>query len=89
MIHKYAGSDLGEGTGGAYPPPPLDDLRLSNTTGILTKKCGLLALVTPFFNGAPPPKKNPGSAPDVCCVINHVYMHNFRTIIEATEKLKQ
>ena len=43
--------------------PPWDDLRLSNTTGILQKKCGLLVLVTPFLSGASPPKKNPGSAP--------------------------
>ena len=34
----------GEGAGGAHPP--LDDLRFSNTTGILQKKklCGLLVL---------------------------------------------
>ena len=25
----------------------------------------------------------------MCCIINHVYMHSFRSIIEATEKLKQ
>ena len=45
-------------------PPPRDDLRFSNTTGILQKK-------TMWFIGvevkqetiAPPPKKNPGSAP--------------------------
>ena len=29
------------------------------------KKCGLLVLVTPFLSGAPPPKKNPGSAPAI------------------------
>ena len=47
------------------PPPPQDDLRFSNTTGILRKK-------TTWFIGveveqemsAPPPTKNPGSAPD-------------------------
>ena len=43
--------------------PPWDDLRLSNTTGILQKKCGLLVLVTPFLSGVSPSKKNPGSAP--------------------------
>ena len=26
---------------------------------------------------------------DMCCLINHVYMHSFRSLIEATEKLKQ
>ena len=30
---------------------------LSNTTGILRKKCGLLVLVTPFLSGVLPPKK--------------------------------
>ena len=25
----------------------------------------------------------------MCCLINHVYMHIFRSIIEATEKSKQ
>ena len=41
-------------------PPPRDDLRFSNTTGILQKKklCGLLEETS-----APPPEKNPGSAP--------------------------
>ena len=46
-------------------PPPGDDLRFSNTTGFLQKK------ITMWFIGvevaqetsAPPPKKNPGSAP--------------------------
>ena len=51
------------------PPPPLprDDLRFSKTTGILQKRkklCGLLVLVEQETS-APPPKKNPGSAP-VC-----------------------
>ena len=47
-------------------PSPRDDLRFSNTTGILQKK------KTMWFTGveveqetsAPPPKKNPGSAPE-------------------------
>ena len=47
------------------PLPPRDDRRFSNTTGILQKK------KTMWFIGveveqetiAPPPKKNPGSAP--------------------------
>ena len=50
---------------GVRTPPPRDDLRFSNTTGILPKK------KTMWFIGvevkqetiAPPPKKNPGSAP--------------------------
>ena len=48
------------------PPPPRDDLQFSNTTGILQKK-----KKTIWFTGveveqetsAPPPEKNPGSAP--------------------------
>ena len=60
-----SGADLGGGCRGcAPPPPPCDDLRFSNSTGILQKK-------TMWFIGveveqekcAPPPKKNPGSAP--------------------------
>ena len=43
--------------------PPWDDLRLSDTTGILQKKSGLLVSVTPFLSGAPPSEKNPWSAP--------------------------
>ena len=58
------GADLGGGCRGCAPSPPRDDLRFSNTTGILQKK-------TMWFIGveveqetiAPPPKKNPGSAP--------------------------
>ena len=40
------GADLGGGCRGCAPPPPRDDLRFSNTTGILQKKkqCGLLVL---------------------------------------------
>ena len=26
---------------------------------------------------------------NLCCLINHVYMHSFRSIIEATEKFKE
>ena len=32
------GRILGAGAGGAHPPPPRDDLRFSNSTGILQKK---------------------------------------------------
>ena len=40
IITDYAGADLGGGCRGCAPPPlpaPLDDLRFSNTTGILQK----------------------------------------------------
>ena len=60
-----SGVDLGGGCRGC---PPRDDLRFSKTTGILQKRkkllCGLLVLVEQETS-APPPKKNPGSAP-VC-----------------------
>ena len=47
LIPADSGADLGGGCRGcALPPPPRDDLRFSNTTGILQKKklCGLLVL---------------------------------------------
>ena len=40
-------ADLGGGCRGCAPPTPRDDLRFSNTTGVLPKKkklCGLLVL---------------------------------------------
>ena len=61
----YSGADLGVGCRGCAPLPEIDELPLSNTTGILQKKCGLLVLVTSFLSGAPPPKKNPGSDPGI------------------------
>ena len=39
---SFTGADLGGGCSGYAPPPPRDDLRLSNTTGILQKIGGLL-----------------------------------------------
>ena len=61
---NYRGGSRGR-VQGVRTPLPRDDLRFSNTTGILQKK-------TMWFTGveveqetsAPPPKKNPGSAPD-------------------------
>ena len=61
----YPGADLGGGCRGCAPPP---EMRwFSNTTGILQKK------KTKWFIGveveketsAPPPEKNPGSAPAI------------------------
>ena len=47
-VQCYSGADLGGGCRGCAPPPPhpRDDLRFSNTTGILQQKklCGLLVL---------------------------------------------
>ena len=46
------------------PPPPRDDLRFSNTTGILQKKnMWFIGVEVEQETSAPPPKKNPGSAP--------------------------
>ena len=56
----------GGGGGGAPPPPPppRDDLRFSNTTGILQKKTmWFIGVEVEQETSAPPPKKNPRSAP--------------------------
>ena len=46
-------------------PPPRDDLRFSNTTGILQKKTmWFIGVEVEQETSAPPPKKNPGSAPE-------------------------
>ena len=46
--------------------PPGDDLRFSNTTGILQKKTmWFIGVEVEQETSAPPPKKYPGSAPDV------------------------
>ena len=69
IYDQLPGADLGGGCRGCAPPPhPRDDLRFSNTTGILQKK---KTTTTMWFIGvevdqemsAPPPRKNPGSAP--------------------------
>ena len=45
--------------------PPRDDLRFSNTTGILQKQKTMwfIGVEVEQETSAPPPKKNPGSAP--------------------------
>ena len=51
---------------GVHTPPPWDDLRFSNTTGILQKKkkpMWFIGVEVEQETTAPPPKKNPGSAP--------------------------
>ena len=66
-IIAISGVDLGgDGRGGAptHPPPPRDDLRFSNTTGILPKKTmWFIGVEVEQETSAPPPNKNPGSAP--------------------------
>ena len=49
---------------GVRTPRPWDDLRFSNTTGILQKKTmWFIGVEAEQETSAPPPKKNPGSAP--------------------------
>ena len=63
------GADLGGGCRGCHPP--WDDLRFSNTTGIPQKKKTMwfIGVEVEQETSAPPPKKNPGSAPEyVTCV---------------------
>ena len=63
---QSAGADLGGGRRGCAPPPPRGDLRVSNTTGIMRKKfMWFIGVEVEQETGAPPPKKNPGSAPEV------------------------
>ena len=48
------------------PPSPRDDLRFSHTTGILQKKnMWFIGVEVEQETSAPPPEKNPGSAPEV------------------------
>ena len=61
--YKKMRADLGGGCRGCAPPP-WDDLRFSNTTGILQKKLWFIGVEVEQETSAPPPKKNPGSAPD-------------------------
>ena len=62
-----SGADLRGGCRGCAPPhpPPRDDLLFSNTTGILRKKKTMwfIGVEVEQETSAPPPKKNPGSAP--------------------------
>ena len=64
FLSTFTGADLVGGYRGCAPPPPPGGL--SNTTGILSKKMWFIGVhqsVMPFPSGAPPPKRNPGSAP--------------------------
>ena len=59
------GADLEGGcrVQGVPPPPPRDDLRFSNTTGILPKKTmWFIGVEVEQETSAPLPKKSPGSA---------------------------
>ena len=50
---------------GVRTPPPRVDLQFSNTTGILLKKTmWFIGVEVEKETSVPPPKENPGSAPD-------------------------
>ena len=64
--NTYRGGSRGRVQGVRTPPPPRDDLRFSNTTGILQKETmWFIGVEVEQETSAPPPKKNPGSAPDI------------------------
>ena len=68
-LGSHAGADLGEGAGGAHPPPP------EMTCGFLIqlvfckkKTMWFIGVEVEQETRAPPPKKNPGSAPAMISV---------------------
>ena len=68
QVNTYRGGSRGRVQGVRTPPLPWDDLRFSNTTGILQKKkkkMWFIGVEVEQETSAPPPKKNPGSAPDL------------------------
>ena len=83
------------------PPPPEDDLRFSNTTGILQqqpKKLWLWFIGVEVEQGtsAPPPKKNPGSAPEYyhshsyCAYVEKLFENQiFLHFLSTTQQWKQ
>ena len=66
-----AGADLGGGYRGCAPPPlPPPPLRRSLLFVLAFKICLPHRSVTSFLRGAPPPNKNPGSAPGTALKLN-------------------
>ena len=57
-------------------PPPRDDLRFSNTTGLVFKKKTMwfIGVEVEQETSAPPPKKNPGSAPGITQSFAQIYL---------------
>ena len=55
----YRGGSRGRVQGARTPPPPRDDPRVYNTNGTLW----FIGVEVEQETSAPPPKKNPGSAP--------------------------
>ena len=52
IFQNYPGTDLGGGCRGCAPPPPWDDQRFSNTTGVL-----FIGVEVEQGTSAPPPNK--------------------------------
>ena len=81
-----AGADLGRGCRGCAPsPPPRDDLRFSNATGILQKKkkktLWFIGVEVEQETSAPLLKKNPESAPGtVSCELFTLGWNNLITM---------
>ena len=61
---------------GVCTPTPQDDLRFSNTTGILQKKKTMwfIDVEVGQETSAPPPKKNPVSVPEQCSPNKHMFL---------------
>ena len=62
---RMQGRTRGRAQGVRTPPPPSDDMLFSKTTGILQKKKTMwfIGVEVDQETSAPPPDKNPGSAP--------------------------
>ena len=67
LTMQFRGGSRRRVQGVRTPSPSWDDLRFSNTTGILQKKKTVCFIGVEVEQGtsAPPPKKNPGSAPAI------------------------
>ena len=77
MVHKQKkirGSDLGGGCRGCalHSHPP----EMKPSSYLLLKICLPHWSVTSFLRGAPPPKKNPGSAPEDYRHKNFVFLNH-------------
>ena len=65
--YELAGADLGGGCRGCAPPPGSEAFFFV----FVFKICLPQQSVMSFLRGAPPPKKNPGSAPDLHHSVNY------------------
>ena len=64
------GRILGEGAGGAPPPPEMTCSFLIQLVFCKKKTMWFIGVEVEQETSAPPPKKNPGSAPVLCLQIN-------------------